>query len=600
MNTMSAIAILSSLILVGVSCRPRNQSSIKHEVGSTKFPFLEPLAPCTKTYGETAVAEKYLRNIAVSIAKANPDTFKGNTDIGNFCFSAERNAQVNAFASVSGSGQVNFYSGLLESGMSDAKIAIIMSHELAHILMGHVTGARSYRLPTEMLSFRDSEYQRLAGIQSEKYLVYTATQKEYDSKRIEFDTLQLERRTKAALKSPEFRRQSVQLENDVYAGKIADFKELDAKAASLNIDDLNLNIDLAKKVLDDATQKNEIAKNESSTSGQALFDYIKKFDKRTPAEQLNWTEQEADEVGLELYLKAGYPLASAGWLFSHNSDDEDETLRICAKARNSKGILEPERQGNSHPTSCWRLYNFIKKETQSHKTEYDQIIVTASKAPPISNPSLEQALDSVVPRWRESQTKPIISEDQSTDSTSIRTFTDRVLRNINTRVKGCTFEAKLSAFVDDKDDLALIQIVGRDRDGIVGLPIHKYGRMTGGVHMMSRQFLESIPKLNYRECQRLDVEDPGFEPLRKYTVKLTRRLNSYLETCRVISLGRIETLEAKKHRILLTSVIKTDGERDGVISFVVDENEDVDVAVQRLLQEIPAVKFPMCTRLPAI
>ncbi len=73
-----------------------------------------------------------------------------------------------------------------------------------------------------------------------------------------------------------------------------------------------------------------------------------------------WKEIEADEVGLELYLKAGYNHKYYNWLNTNGLSQNGSSENMCKAV-----YTEIELVDKHHPTHCWRLRN-NQSEYQEH------------------------------------------------------------------------------------------------------------------------------------------------------------------------------------------------------------------------------------------
>ena len=85
----------------------------------------------------------------------------------------------------------------------------------------------------------------------------------------------------------------------------------------------------------------------------------------------NWNEQEADEIGFELYTKAGFAIASMKETFGNMK--RALSSPNTAQMQKEDKLLEEicERGAGSHPATCWRIKNF-DKEYLDHKEQYDK------------------------------------------------------------------------------------------------------------------------------------------------------------------------------------------------------------------------------------
>ncbi len=91
-------------------------------------------------------------------------------------------------------------------------------------------------------------------------------------------------------------------------------------------------------------------------------------------EQENWYEQEADEVGFEFYLKAGFEPTLYQWAKPGAVPDFD--LAKC-RAKIKLGATDPaqlpRRGSGSHPDYCWRLYDIEVLEGKRHREDYAEL-----------------------------------------------------------------------------------------------------------------------------------------------------------------------------------------------------------------------------------
>jgi hypothetical protein len=81
----------------------------------------------------------------------------------------------------------------------------------------------------------------------------------------------------------------------------------------------------------------------------------------------NWREQEADEVGLEIYLRAGFKWSDFPWL--HAKGLKPDEMERCRKDHIEKNV-EPTRGDDTHPENCWRVFDIMVTEARFHKEDY--------------------------------------------------------------------------------------------------------------------------------------------------------------------------------------------------------------------------------------
>lgn len=75
----------------------------------------------------------------------------------------------------------------------------------------------------------------------------------------------------------------------------------------------------------------------------------------------NWFEQEADDVGSEFFIKAGFSqesFISMLWKFSQESQvDNHNCQKQIAAALAKQSYKRPERGTKAHPSICWRAFH---------------------------------------------------------------------------------------------------------------------------------------------------------------------------------------------------------------------------------------------------
>jgi len=87
---------------------------------------------------------------------------------------------------------------------------------------------------------------------------------------------------------------------------------------------------------------------------------------------LNWVEQEADEVGYEMCLRAGTDVTQFPYIhryvMQHATEDRVEKLDACL-AEIASGEI-PDRSTLTHPSACFRLYDLVIREPRIHQAQY--------------------------------------------------------------------------------------------------------------------------------------------------------------------------------------------------------------------------------------
>ena len=89
---------------------------------------------------------------------------------------------------------------------------------------------------------------------------------------------------------------------------------------------------------------------------------------------LNWAETEADDVGLELCIRAGVDSKDFDELhrFSlQNKEQSEKSLSQCLSSIDQGYI--PDRSTATHPSSCRRIYDITVKEQSAHSDSYSDL-----------------------------------------------------------------------------------------------------------------------------------------------------------------------------------------------------------------------------------
>lgn len=93
----------------------------------------------------------------------------------------------------------------------------------------------------------------------------------------------------------------------------------------------------------------------------------------------NWLEQEADEVGAEFFVRAGFSTQSFLEILwsSHPSELADRPScesMIQNVLDSGKQSPRPARSAKSHPTTCWRVFHLkVDEWTHAHGAEIDTL-----------------------------------------------------------------------------------------------------------------------------------------------------------------------------------------------------------------------------------
>ncbi len=433
-------AWLVTLIVVTTACKPRQSASeVKHVFGATRRDLDEPSTPCDASSYKSKfpVADAYLRKLTAHIAARNPNTLSGVFSADRLCVDLHDTDEFNARA-MSRFMLVMINRPILEFAASDAEVASVLTHELAHVTMRHDSAVH----PDLM---KDAAGQKLvaeeASLAADGRALRAAREKLAAEERAHHQA----ERVRLSAAHPDFgkavaRMDQINAEGAKLVGReLSDFGPantpypmsqltfidtdgMDA-AAKRRIDALRDEFskasDLARDVAWKARPKEardaeskffdqtiELSKRESDNL-RALTDQRAKVEKRTiellgAEAAANWMEAEADEVGYELYLRAGFVGEGFTWINRvvaqivelKNTDgglmSADQVLEACMKARvDQKAPIA--RGAGDHPTSCWRLADIRLKEDEDHKADYAPLKAAASLENLPGSPTLAEA-----------------------------------------------------------------------------------------------------------------------------------------------------------------------------------------------------------------
>ena len=136
MNRLASISLAVTILLTpGVgSCKLKQKIFGLKGEGDEPFRY-ENCAPVEATLPKST---KYITTIFSYITAANPEVFRGDLDPAKFCLSVAEEQSINAGAFVK-SRRIEFNAGILLAFKSDEQVAATMSHELAHIVRRHNT-----------------------------------------------------------------------------------------------------------------------------------------------------------------------------------------------------------------------------------------------------------------------------------------------------------------------------------------------------------------------------------------------------------------------------------------------------------------------------
>ena len=345
----AAVQFLFALIVLGTACKPSGQtdSETRHSIGDTVQKRSSPLRSCKEAekasaHPSTARAKLYLEKILdVIISENNRSTnvFKGYFARENFCVSVVNdNATSNAFADPE-TGLIEFYTGMFLEMESDAMVASVLAHELAHITLDHST--RNHTFKTKLTNTE------LLSLQSDQQLLVEMADK------VQF------------LKSKIFEIYNIPEEHEPNSTKDTPIFVLFERAVEKSV--------ASGKCGDRCTQFRSFANEliQILKSAEVILERRKVllFRHFTAEEIANKSEADADEVGLEFVVRADIDPAET---LEHWRMNARTTL-----AGNDCHVPATRGTG-THPSSCWRSFN-IANELVEHSEVYKKFLKNRRK-----------------------------------------------------------------------------------------------------------------------------------------------------------------------------------------------------------------------------
>ena len=405
MNRLPSISLAATILLTpGVgSCKLKQKIFGLKGYGDEPFRY-ENCAPVEATLPKST---KYITTIFNHITAANPEVFRGDLDPAKFCLSVKEDQGINAVSSVK-LRRIEFNTGILLAFKSDEGAAGVMAHELAHIVRRHSSiasevyppGSRKREESINILLTEDSfdkQEQELFGIAYNQTSNFTEFNTESDrvmnliepvEKKEEYRAL-LARAVDSATRVKEQHLQywenylSKSGERYIFGSdyppaplavipdwlveessiaadierNIADMKVYRAQAfavvegAGLNneLSGLKSLVDLIEVELD---KNRRIAFDETQKTKSRLRG-LKQLSSISDEDYWNGTERDADDIGQQYFLKAGFSRYGFEEVFAvlDRSESPTDLFKKCVLDSG----YSPTRGIVSHPTICWRL-----------------------------------------------------------------------------------------------------------------------------------------------------------------------------------------------------------------------------------------------------
>ena len=416
--SQAKLSIPLILAMTLVSCKHNTTNSdLKHDYGAiSEVPHMLDCKQKEQS-PEFKLITDYLGDLSNNLIKANQSHLAPEFHDSKFCFSIINSTAVNASASYSG--EIRFSIGLFAMAENDAQVATILAHEMAHVFSGHQGG----RIHPDMKNV--DTYKKLLGMLESMMTATAAAGNAFNKEMhkhsdvlidipkaqeflhafLEFDELLVD---PSELKSFDLKRDIliparshkpvetnfIPSKKDSLASLIPFGINVYAKVLSLPEDLKSRYLEIEQPLMDayqDLLTK-KWAEKDHDRKIAALE--LKHLGKEIAA---NWREQEADEVGLEMYLRAGFDVDEWTNTFEMVRSHRLKTIQSIPDL--SPEQLESmihqlescERGYETHPTLCWRGEN-IRGELKKHKHDYAHLV---------PNAKIKDLPKSVLPKIRE-------------------------------------------------------------------------------------------------------------------------------------------------------------------------------------------------------
>jgi hypothetical protein len=407
------LALVFILTLTAGACKTTGPLAgrPKHIIGRTSVDPEPSVATCVQTE-ENPAGVAYIKGLAEWIMKKNPDTFKGPYAPNQFCYRVIPQPDINSSANVALK-YISVTAGLLRlDNATDADIAAVIAHELAHITLQHTARAPvKEEMPADYdpvegqrrIDTRAAWTKKVA--ESRQQLVKSSIREKiaaeiakltndpkilaHFAQRVEVKNMSDWNRV-----AREFSKQK----------NIADYREDEFVEAWKDLDRISIQFDdllgaaplLRNYVM---TGSEECLANQDCQyrkTFRTILIYSEKIIKTSVAKTVSitllpqddpnqyapyaqWKEQQADEVGFELYLRAG--LAHSRYTsFVEQMMKNNGSLEKCKSLVQDQKVT-PNRLTTDfmdvHPDFCFRYNNITVSEMTTHSHVYSELKASA-------------------------------------------------------------------------------------------------------------------------------------------------------------------------------------------------------------------------------
>jgi predicted SprT family Zn-dependent metalloprotease len=376
MEIRHRVFLVTSLCFGLAACSPSNpeSSSLDHTLGQTTRA-RSALKTCIKGDAEQP-AISYMQTLLDKLMAANLSTFTGILAPSNFCLQLESDSEINAVAYIE-NGAIRVNSGLLKAVTYDADVAAVLAHELAHVSMNHtrdlenekvVAGSKVTEMNAELQRKQDELSKQQANYFQPLVDALKADMKFLDTLKevpgLSYIGFAIDGARSAVQNTNPTQEEKTNLLHDL------DFirGEIQYSPEALTAMDEDSGWQAILNILERSDRELAPIRADVETARKELQNIPRDnlIDDGAGASK-NWMEQEADEVGYEFYLRAGF--RPDRFTYIHN------VLMTQSRGdRECENLLEagslPPRGFASHPSSCWRIHNINTREALNHQDAY--------------------------------------------------------------------------------------------------------------------------------------------------------------------------------------------------------------------------------------
>ena len=285
------------------------------------------------------------------------------------------------------SGNVYFDYKYLKKFKNDAQVADTLTHEIAHILMGHLVlhheeitdltsefapnfKRENYPSDKELRDIGRTCYQAQHN-NIDEWFFYDYSDKFKGQKAIEtliknqsdisfnFDNTDIDKMEPYAT----IRECNITVNRHKELKELFDLGDQFISADNEDFDSWNKS---KQQILD--LNNSEDVVNALKEARKLSRKFKAEFESKDYNELYNWKEEQADEVGAELLYRAGFDINSYVQFVKNYLVLHPDQKSACADIRREG--MRAQRGSGSHPSMCYRLQNFEYERMHAHKDKF--------------------------------------------------------------------------------------------------------------------------------------------------------------------------------------------------------------------------------------